>query len=160
LWRPTDDPAAANAARCLVPFGRHKGSALAVAVELLTGALAGASCLAALPDMYGSPERSSSLGFFFLAIDPRVLGADGTGLAEAVHGVQRELNALPATPEAGRVLWPGQLEAERAAERRASGVPLPEPVVAELAGLGAAVGLELDEALSPVQPASATPAER
>src|SRR5438128_1617195 len=82
-------------ARRLVPFGRHKGSALAVAVELLTGALAGAAVLSTVPDMYGSPEKPNELGLFFLALDPRALGPEGAGFAEAVHAVQSELNALP-----------------------------------------------------------------
>ena len=140
---PTEDPAAAMAARRLLPFGRHKGSALAVAVELLTGALAGASTLSAVADMYAEPDRPNGLGLFFLALDPRAIGAAGAGLAEAVHAVQQELNALPATPEAGRVLWPGQLEAERAAERRDRGIPLPPAVAAELEALARAEGVDL-----------------
>jgi LDH2 family malate/lactate/ureidoglycolate dehydrogenase len=136
---PTSDAAAAIAARRLVPFGRHKGSALAVAVELLTGALAGAAVLSMVPDMYGSPEKPNELGLFFLALDPRALGPEGAGFAEAVHAVQSELNALPATAEAGRVLWPGQLEAERAAERLERGIPLPEPIVADLHAVTQAV---------------------
>jgi LDH2 family malate/lactate/ureidoglycolate dehydrogenase len=140
---PTTDAAAAIAARRLVPFGRHKGSALAVAVELLTGALAGASWLSSVPDMYASPERPNALGFFFLAVDPRALGAEGERLADAVQAVQSELNALPATEEAGRVLWPGQLEAERAAERREHGIPLPASIVAELQAVARAVDVPL-----------------
>jgi LDH2 family malate/lactate/ureidoglycolate dehydrogenase len=142
--QPTDDPATAIAARRLLPFGRHKGSALAVAVELLTGALAGATVLSAVPDMYGEPQRGNELGFFFVAVDPRVLGAGGRGFAATVHDVQRELNALPATPEAGRVLWPGQPEAERAAERRASGIPLPSGVVAELEAVAQVVDVPFE----------------
>jgi LDH2 family malate/lactate/ureidoglycolate dehydrogenase len=141
---PTSDPAAAMAARRLLPFGRHKGSALAVAVELLTGALAGASWLSAVPDMYGEPDRGNELGFFFVAIDPRVLGPEGARLPAAVHSVQQELNALPPTPEAGRVLWPGQLEAERSAERRATGIPLAAAIVSELRSVADSVGVAAD----------------
>jgi LDH2 family malate/lactate/ureidoglycolate dehydrogenase len=140
---PTSDPAAAIAARRLLPFGRHKGSALAVAVELLTGALAGAAVLSAVPDMYGSPERPNELGLFFLAVDPGALGPEGVGFAEAVYAVQSELNVLPATAEAGRVLWPGQLEAERAAERLESGIPLPESIVADLQSVARSVDVGL-----------------
>jgi LDH2 family malate/lactate/ureidoglycolate dehydrogenase len=140
---PTSDAAAAMAGRRLLPFGRHKGSALAVAVELLTAALAGAATLSAVPDMYGQPERGNELGFFFLALDPRALGPSGEGLAEAVFELQSELNALPATAEAGRVLWPGQLEAERAAERLRDGIPLPASIVDDLRAVAEAVDVEL-----------------
>jgi ureidoglycolate dehydrogenase (NAD+) len=142
--QPTSDPATAIAARRLLPFGRHKGSALAVAVELLTGALACASWLSAVPDMYGQPERGNDLGFFFLAIDPRVLGAEGAGLADAVYSVQHELNSLPAASAAGRVLWPGQPEAERSQQRREHGIPLPAAIIAELRAVGESVDLATD----------------
>jgi ureidoglycolate dehydrogenase (NAD+) len=141
---PTSDAAVAIAARRLLPFGRHKGSALAVAVELLTGVLAGASWLSAVPDMYGEPDRGNELGFFFLAIDPRALGAEGERVADAVHAVQAELNALPATPEAKRVLWPGQLEAERSVERRATGIPLAPALLGELATLARAANVPFE----------------
>jgi LDH2 family malate/lactate/ureidoglycolate dehydrogenase len=144
---PTTDASAAIEARRLVPFGRHKGSALAVAVELLTGALAGASWLSAVPDMYGEPDRGSELGFFFLALDMRVLGPVGDRVPDAVYEVQKELNTLPATPEAGRVLWPGQIEAERSRERRAGGIPLPPAIVTELEAVARAVDIPLELAL-------------
>jgi LDH2 family malate/lactate/ureidoglycolate dehydrogenase len=48
--------------------------------------------------------------------------------------LQREINALPAS-DGDRVLWPGQLEAELAEERRANGVPLPAAILETLAAL-------------------------
>jgi LDH2 family malate/lactate/ureidoglycolate dehydrogenase len=142
--RPTSDAAAAIAARRLLPFGRHKGSALAVAVELLTAALAGAASLSTVPDMYAEPDRGNELGFFFLAIDPRALGAEGEALAGAVHALQTEFNELPASPEAGRVLWPGQLEAELSARRRQTGIPLPDAILNDLEAVGRAVGVTFE----------------
>jgi LDH2 family malate/lactate/ureidoglycolate dehydrogenase len=136
--RPTTSAEEAVTARRLLPFGRHKGYALAVGVELLTGALAGAACLSQIADMYGEPERPMAAGLFFLAVDPSALSADaGTAFADAVYTAQRELNALPAGMGADRVLWPGQLEAERAARARDEGVPLPAEVAADLARLSA-----------------------
>lgn len=135
--RPTTSSAEAVQARRLLPFGRHKGYALAVGVELLTGALAGARCLSAIADMYGEPERPMAAGLFFLAVDPGALSAEaGRAFADAVHAAQRELNALAPGMGAERVLWPGQLEAERAERGRAEGVPLPAAVAADLERLG------------------------
>jgi LDH2 family malate/lactate/ureidoglycolate dehydrogenase len=131
--RPTTSSAEAVEARRLLPFGRHKGYALAVGVELLTGALAGARCLSAIADMYAEPEKPMATGLFFLAVDPAALSAEaGRAFPDAVRAVQRELNALPPGPGAERVLWPGQLEAERAARGRADGVPLPAAVAEDL----------------------------
>ena len=61
--QPTTSAVEAVAAGRLLPFGRHKGYALAVGVELLTGALAGANCLADCPHVHGAGEadgRASS----------------------------------------------------------------------------------------------------
>src|SRR5918992_4628052 len=131
--RPTTSAVEAVAAGRLLPFGRHKGYALAVGVELLTGALAGANCLAEIAHLYMEPEKPMGAGLFFLAIDPSAVSdQDGRSFAEKVHDVQRSLNALPARDAGGRVLWPGQLEAERATRAREEGVPLPPNTVAQL----------------------------
>jgi LDH2 family malate/lactate/ureidoglycolate dehydrogenase len=134
--RPTTSADDAVTARRLLPFGRHKGYALAVGVELLTGALAGAACLSQIADMYAEPEQPMAAGLFFLAVDPGALGAAaGDAFAEAVHTVQRELNSLSPGMGADRVLWPGQLEAERAARAGDQGVPLPAAIAAGLGRL-------------------------
>jgi LDH2 family malate/lactate/ureidoglycolate dehydrogenase len=140
--QPTTSAEEAVAARRLLPFGRHKGYALAVGVELLTGALAGAACLSRIADMYGEPQEPMSAGLFFMAVDPGALsGGAATAFAEAVHAAQRELNALPPGMGADRVLWPGQLEAERAERARAGGVPLPPAIAAELERLSDELGV-------------------
>jgi len=133
--RPTTDAAVAVEARRLLPFGRHKGWALAVGVELLAGALATANCLAMVGDMYGEPDVPMRTGHVFIAIDPQRLRPDGSSFAAEVTRLQREINALPPAAGGERVLWPGQIEAELAAERRTAGVPLPAAIVESLAGL-------------------------
>ena len=143
---PTEDAAEAVEARRLLPFGRHKGYALAVGIELLAGALAGASTLANIPDMYSQPDKRMSVGHFFFAVDPRAIAAGGE-FSALVAELQQELNALEPRPGAKRVLWPGQLEAERAAERMRHGIPLPTPIVRDLALTAAEVGIELPMSL-------------
>ena len=67
--RPTDDPAAALAG-ALLPLGGAKGSALALMVEVLCGALAGAHYgweASAFLDAEGGPPR---LGQLLIALDP------------------------------------------------------------------------------------------
>jgi LDH2 family malate/lactate/ureidoglycolate dehydrogenase len=138
---PTTDAAAAVEARRLLPFGRHKGSAIAVGVELLAGALAGARCLTAASDMYAQPAVPLGLGHFFLALDARTLGPEGTRFADAVAAVQRELNGLPPASGVERVLWPGQLEAERAADGLEHGLPLPDAIATDLELVATAANL-------------------
>src|SRR5918999_3216191 len=140
--RPTTSAVEAVAAGRLLPFGRHKGYALAVGVELLTGALAGANCLSQIAHLYMEPEKPMRAGLFFLAVDPMAVpGHNGRSFAEKVHEVQRALNALPSRDAGGRVLWPGQLEAERAARARTEGVPLAPMIIAELQKLARGLGV-------------------
>lgn len=128
---PTTSAREAVDARRLLPFGRHKGYALAVGIELLAGALAGAACLDQITDMYGEPDRPMRAGHLFLAVSPPAPdGADGLG--RLVAWTKQRLQAVPARPDVDEVRWPGQIESELAAERRRHGVPLPEPVAAEL----------------------------
>lgn len=130
---PTTSAEEAVEAQSLLPFGRHKGYALAVAVELLAGALAGAACLSEIGDMYGATAAPMSVGLYFAAIDPAPLAAaSGVDFAAQVEAVQRELNEQPPGPGVDRVLWPGQPEAERAARARREGINLPDAIVADL----------------------------
>jgi LDH2 family malate/lactate/ureidoglycolate dehydrogenase len=131
--RPTTDAAAAVRARRMLPFGRHKGYALAVAVELLAGALAGARCLSGIPDMYAEPHRPMDVGHTFLALDPRIL--EGRSMADRVAAIQAHLELQLPAPGVERVMWPGQPEHERAERSRAEGIELPEPIARELEAL-------------------------
>jgi LDH2 family malate/lactate/ureidoglycolate dehydrogenase len=119
----------------MLPFGRHKGYALAVAVELLAGALAGASCLRAIPDMYAEPGRPMDVGHTFLAIDPTMLEDSEHAVAEQVAAIQDELERLSPAPGSDRVMWPGQPEHERAQRGLLDGIALPEAVARELESL-------------------------
>lgn len=113
----------------------YKGYGLALAVDLLTGVLGGA---AFGPNIVGlfSTEGPSDLGQAFVAIDPEAV--DEAGAVE--RRLERYLGQLIAAPTApgapGRVLVPGEPEAE--AERQADerGIII-DPVHAEhLAALG------------------------
>jgi LDH2 family malate/lactate/ureidoglycolate dehydrogenase len=139
--QPTENADQAIEARRLLPFGRHKGYALAVGIELLTGALAGAATLSKIPDMYAQPDEPMSVGHFFLAIDTMALKQAGIDFARTVAEVQRELNALAPQPGIHSVLWPGQVESERAKQRTADGIPLPAGIVRDVASTAAAVGV-------------------
>lgn len=134
--RPTTSPVEAVAAGRLQPFGRHKGYALAVGVELLCGALAGANCLSQIAHLYLEPDRPMGAGLFFCAVDPGTLSDElATGFGERVHQVQTELEAMPPRKPGDRVLWPGQLEAERAQRGAREGVALPSEITESLLAL-------------------------
>lgn len=75
--QPTRDAAAVLAGGALGPFGRHKGSAIALMVEILGGALTGGDL--GFEDRSGAfpGAQSSSAGEYLIAIDPARSGGDG-----------------------------------------------------------------------------------
>ena len=120
--------------------GGHKGYGLSLAVDLLTGVLAGA---AFGPNIVGlfSTDGPSDLGQTFIVIDPAAVDAPGA-FESRLEGYLDQLVAAPTIPDApGRVLVPGEPEAE--AERRSDerGVML-DPVHAKhLVELGDRFGI-------------------
>ena len=98
----------------LTAMGDHKGSGLALACELLAGALTGSGATSAEDGAY-----NGWLAFF---LDPERLNE---GWGAAVHDYVEWVRA--ASPAAGHdaVLVPGDKERATRAERIANGVPLP-----------------------------------
>ena len=116
----TPDEALAGA---LLPLGGledtagYKGYGLALAVDMLTGVLAGATFG---PNIIGlfSTEAPSDLGHCFLVIDPAAVDEAGA-FEQRLAGYLDQLTDAETIPDApGRVLVPGEPEAE--AERRAA----------------------------------------
>ncbi len=116
--RRTTDPAAALAGT-LFPLGGHKGYAMAVMVDLLTGALTGS---AVGTDCFA--EGHQNVGHLVLAISIEALGTLDEFLDRVELLIEQIRSSEPAGPDE-RVLLPGELEHERRAERTANGVPIP-----------------------------------
>ncbi len=112
-------------------FGDQKGSALALACELLAGVLLGSGTSGSEPfcngmlSFYLSPDHFAAPAF----------AAEACAFADHVRA------ATPATP-GGRVLVPGDLERELADEQRRKGIDLAEGTWADLAFTAAKVGVE------------------
>lgn len=104
-----------NGPGALTAMGGHKGSGLALACELLAGALTGSGTC-------GPGERVHN-GMLSIYIDPARLD-DGHGWAESVREyLDYVRSSRPADPSEP-VLIPGEPERRRRAERRAGGMPL------------------------------------
>ncbi|MER5887794.1 Ldh family oxidoreductase [Streptomyces sp. NPDC001941] len=101
----TTDPAAAHAA---MVFGEHRGFALSLLIQVLTGSLFG------FP-MGTQVDSTWSTGYVFLALDPAFAGQGGS---------YREANSQLATalcPQGAGMRLPGQRSAERARMARLRG---------------------------------------
>ncbi len=126
--QPTCDPAQARAG-ALRPFGGHRGSALALAVQVLSGALVGADAL---------PAKGVNYGLFLLAIDPGVLGDS----SEFEAGVSAVVSAVKsARPAAGvqEVLVPGERAWRERGRRLQEGIDVPQELLAEIGSLAGEV---------------------
>ena len=100
----------------LRPFGEHKGSGLALACELLAGALTGSGVNAGRP----GPFHNGMLSIF---LDPDRFDTGDRFLADVRAFIAWVKSAKPVDPVEG-VLIPGDKERRTEAERRAGGIPL------------------------------------
>ena len=143
--RPARTPEAALAG-ALHPLGGeerdggHKGYGLSLAIDLLTGVLAGS---AFGPNIVGlfSTEAPSNLGQTFIVIDPSAVDPGGTFEAR-LESYLEQLVAAPTVPDApGRVLVPGEPEAEAARRSAERGIVIDAVHAQRLTELGERLGV-------------------
>jgi len=115
--RPTDDPAAIVEAPhgALLPFGKHKGGGLALMCSILGAALTGGPT-----ERTADPDSALVVNSMLsIILNPAVLGGAAT--------FEAEIDAfLPwvrdARPLGDALLFPGEIERQRKAERSAKGI--------------------------------------
>src|SRR5581483_8662119 len=120
--RPTTDPAE-GLAGALMPLGGPKGYGLALILELLAGALAGATFSPQNRDLHADLSGPQGLGHFFLALDPARFLPDGS-FGPRVDWLVRRLHDSTPADGVPRVRVPGDLAEARRAERLTRGIPL------------------------------------
>ncbi len=132
--RPSTDPQAFFDGGFLLPFGGHKGYALAIIAELLSGPLAGA-------DAY--PGVTSRSGIFIFAVDAaafRPLADYERALAKTIGRIK----AVPPSPGFREVLMPGEPEARSRAKRERDGISIPEDTWQAVVNVGAELGVNVE----------------
>lgn len=108
----------------LLPFGGHKGYALAMAVEILSGILPGAGFSCSRSYLGGN-------NLLLIALDPEAF----VGLEEFKAQVSEFMKTMKETPPAEgftEVLVPGEPESRSREEKLREGVPLEEEVWARI----------------------------
>lgn len=131
--RPTTDAGAALEG-ALLTFGGHKGSALAILVETLAGALSGAKMLRQIPEFFTNFETPSGFGHFFLTIDVSRF-MDVEMFLRRVDLMISMLKACPPAAGFEEILTPGERSGRMEAERRRDGIPLAADTTASLDAL-------------------------
>jgi LDH2 family malate/lactate/ureidoglycolate dehydrogenase len=127
--RATTDPET-GIAGTILPMAGHKGYAIAVTMDVLSGVLSGGAFGSSVVGPYRAEARSGA-GHLALAIDIaacRPLAAFEADM-EALIG---ELKATPRAAGVEEILYPGEPEARTAERAAAHGVALPEKTVEEL----------------------------
>jgi LDH2 family malate/lactate/ureidoglycolate dehydrogenase len=136
--RPATDP---HAAAIPLPLGGPKGSGLSLMIECLTSLAVGNPLIAEA--LEGTPaSRRHRQNALAIAIDLAQLGPPEAFRGE-VERLVRDIKALPADPDAGGILMPGERGDRVHAQRSRDGVPLPGAVHAELAALAAELGIAM-----------------
>jgi L-2-hydroxycarboxylate dehydrogenase (NAD+) len=150
--RPTTDARSALGG-VLRPFGAHKGSGLAIVIELLAAALPGARLSHEITDIWSDPSSRMGTGHLVLAIDPRSLAAPGTFESRVTDFVSRMSVATPANGHAA-VQLPGDLERSRSIAAHRDGVPLAPGTVHELQDVAERVGVTANTGKVVLEPIS------
>jgi uncharacterized oxidoreductase len=143
--RPTTDPGVVVVPQpggmfgALLAFGEHKGYGMAVACELLGGALTGSGTWHRPADNL----RAVINGMFTVVVDPRKLGTQAVFEREALAFVDW-LRQSPPAPGSDRVLLAGEPERKARQEREAQGIALDDQTWAEIVAAGAKVSARVD----------------
>jgi uncharacterized oxidoreductase len=122
----------------ILPFGgisAHKGFALAVAVDILSGALSGAGCSREDAERIGN-------GVFMMAIDIDAFKAPGD-FKQEVDTFIGFLKSSKLMPGFNSIHMPGEIEYNRRKQKEKEGVPLDDETVKQLHDTAKSVGVTL-----------------
>jgi LDH2 family malate/lactate/ureidoglycolate dehydrogenase len=135
---PSTDP---KVAEIPLPLGGPKGSGLSLLMECVVSLLAGNPIISAA--LEGTPEgKRHRQNGLVIAIDIARFGDVDAFRAEVARLV-RDVKALPADPDAGGILMPGERGDRMFAKRSREGIPLPRPVYTELQSLAATLNVAM-----------------
>lgn len=124
----------------LLTFGGHKGYGLALACELLGGALAAG---ATQRDGVDGSRRRVLNGMFSVIVDPKVLGGgDASGFENEALAFLRWVQASPPRPGFDAVQVAGDPERRSRAERSAAGIPIDATTWDEILSAARRIGVD------------------
>ena len=129
---PTTDPAAAIAG-VILPMAGHKGYAISLMMDVLSGVLTGSAFGAAVSGPYQF-ERRSGCGHLFVALDVAAFG-DPDGFTRRMEQLVAEVRSAPLAQGFDEVFYPGELEDRAAREHLEQGLSFPGRPSTTSAGL-------------------------
>jgi LDH2 family malate/lactate/ureidoglycolate dehydrogenase len=139
---PTTDAATALAGTVLTMAG-HKGYALALMVEVLSGVLSGAAFGPDVGSMYKNLDRTQNVGHFFCLLDVEAF-IDLPQFTARVDAMIDRIKSSRRRPGVEEILVPGERSYRTASERRRRGVPVDPATLAELRELAGRLGVPFE----------------
>ncbi|MEO8104169.1 MAG: malate/lactate/ureidoglycolate dehydrogenase [Betaproteobacteria bacterium] len=138
---PTTDPHSlfADPHGAILPFGEHKGYALAGGCEILGGALTGGATLRGKP-----PNRAIINNMLSIIIDPQRMGTAGNLAAESPAFLDW-VRQSPVQAGIERVKTPGEPERDYRRQRAANGIWIDATTWSQIENCGMALGVEPGE---------------
>jgi LDH2 family malate/lactate/ureidoglycolate dehydrogenase len=136
---PTTDPTAAIAG-VILPMAGHKGYAISLMMDVLSGVLTGSSFGAAVSGPYQFDKRSGC-GHLFIALDVAAFG-DRDEFTRRMEQLVNEVKSVPLAQGFDEVFYPGELEARSERDNRDSGLSLPQQTLDDLRQLAGSTGVE------------------
>lgn len=136
---PTTDPQAAIDG-IILPMAGHKGYAIAMMVDVLSGVLTGSGFLSQVHSPYKTAEKSNC-GHFMIAINIEAFQplAEFNARMEQYIG---EIKSVPLARGFDEIFYPGEMEARNNLRNRKEGLQLPEDTLTDLARIARETGLE------------------
>ena len=126
--RPSTDASILDDGAVLLPMGLHKGSGLALMMEIIPTLLAGHRPVSSPEFHFGNPT-------LLMALSPSAFDED-TDFAQHVDVLKRRIKRVQPANGFDEVLAPGEPEARSYAERMRSGIPLPDVVLGGFERIG------------------------
>lgn len=140
----TTDPSAVLNGGFILPVGGPKGFGLALMIELLTGVLSGGAFSKMIPSMYDLTQKQS-ISHFMLAINISSF-MDINRFREMASTLSSYVKEAVRASDVTELYLPGEIEFNLEEERKQSGIPMSQSVLADLNRLAATLQVPaLDE---------------
>jgi LDH2 family malate/lactate/ureidoglycolate dehydrogenase len=137
---PTTDPAEAIDG-IILPMAQHKGYAIAVMMDMLSGVLTGSAFGTGVYGPYQTKHRSGA-GQLMIALDIAAV-QPLTEFGNRMDRYVAELKSVPLAQGFEEIVYPGEIEARNDVRNRAEGLLLPEDTLTDLKKLADEFGVRL-----------------
>lgn len=128
----------------LLPFGEHKGYALAIILEILTGCISGGGILNQVNSWLKKPDIPTNMSQVYLAINIKKI-IDFNLYKQQIDLLIEEIKKSPVAPGFQKIYIPGEIESEIEQIRKKQGIPLTPEILNDLQKLSNTYQVDLPE---------------